>query len=362
MVISSTHRNNIEDSDLQPGKYRGKVASIFPARPEAEGSSLGGHRVCPKCGATKVAKSRAYRSDRIVMKLLRRRPYRCLRCYNRFWHAEFVSTGARRRRTWTILGVFILAFLLFIFFGGFGFSADWLQNNSTTISSPQNTRTTNEWLRNQVKSSDGQARQRKLIEVSGFQPPRSAKPEIQQLFQAGLSHRKIKGKLGAAKVLAVNTLEPDTSEPLEENQIAPTDLKDANAEPQQAEKSLSDRDRLEADIQSMLEQWRRAWENGDSERYLEFYSHNFRPASGIPLERWQQQRIERVIPSKRIRLGLRNISIAYEDDQGVAVVSFTQDYYSANYTDTTRKQMRLSKIANRWYIVTEQELSKIDTQ
>ncbi len=327
------------------------------------------HLSCPKCGAEKVVKSRAHGRDRFLMRLLPRRPYRCLRCYNRFWHHEAFTADKRRLRTWFVIGLVVFSWIAW----------QWL---SSPFSSPRGVdsqvgsdppglvhiddRTINGVGLDTNKIIRDSEEQRKFIEASGFQPPRSARVEIDQLAQAGVSRAQIRNKLNAAQVLAV----ADTS-------LVAKQAPQPSAEPTAAETSLArlqsapvpislggpslaqdeaKRDKLAADIRLMLDQWKIAWENGDSERYLEFYANEFQPASGIPRERWQQQRRERVVPSKRIQLGLRELDISLSEANDSALVVFQQDYRSANYTEVSRKEMRLNRIANQWYIQAEREI------
>ncbi len=59
--------------------------------------------VCPKCDALKIVKSRSKGFDGLFMRFIPRRPYRCLRCYYRFWAAEDFMSDRRRLWSWTIV-------------------------------------------------------------------------------------------------------------------------------------------------------------------------------------------------------------------------------------------------------------------
>ncbi len=327
------------------------------------------HLSCPKCGAEKVVKSRAHGRDRFLMRLLPRRPYRCLRCYNRFWHHEPFAADKRRLRTWLVIGLVVFGWIAW----------QWLSSpigstqgvDSQVGSDPpglvqSDDRTINGVGLDNKRIIRDSEEQRKFIEASGFQPPRSANVEIDQLAQAGVSRAQIRNKLNAAQVLAA-TDTPAVVEQAPQSSVELTEAETSLARLQSAPvpislggpKSAQDqakRDKLAADIRLMLNQWKIAWESGDSERYLEFYANEFQPASGIPRERWQQQRRERVVPSKRIQLGLQELDISLSETNDSARVVFQQDYRSANYTEVSRKEMRLNRIANQWYIQAEREI------
>lgn len=69
--------------------------------------------VCPKCDALKIVKSRSKGLDGLFMRFIPRRPYRCLRCYYRFWAAEAFMNDKRRLWSWTVVLV-VSGLIIFI--------------------------------------------------------------------------------------------------------------------------------------------------------------------------------------------------------------------------------------------------------
>jgi len=315
--------------------------AAVPARPSSRVS-------CPQCGAQKLARSRARSSDRFSMLFLPKRPYRCLSCYHRFWQKEAFTDNSQRVKAWIWGAGLVLGFIAW---------QSLTANKSTTVINASESS-------EPIALSNSSANARNLIEESGFQPPRSADTELSELAQAGVSRAEIRDKLKAAHVLAVANPEPNV-------QIASTGLN--NSTPQAVpllesgnpaeQASESDRaDSLpqtnseEQQVLNMVEQWRLAWEQGNSDRYLEFYGLDFTPRQGISRDRWQRQRRERVAPNKQIRLFLTDLRVQLDLPNDTARVRFQQGYQSATYQDESIKELQLNRIANQWYIAAEVEL------
>ncbi|MBX2846875.1 MAG: hypothetical protein KTR16_01035 [Acidiferrobacterales bacterium] len=134
---------------------------------------------------------------------------------------------------------------------------------------------------------------------------------------------------------------------LEEPQEQSTELpKEIEVDPQEL------RSLLKVDINYMIEQWRQAWEAGDSETYLSFYSTQFIPSDKLSYEQWREQRKSMVVPSKKITLSLSNFDVMLDDLNKQSIVSFDQLYSASAYSDTSRKQLTLIK-DEEWQIVAE---------
>jgi len=113
---------------------------------------------------------------------------------------------------------------------------------------------------------------------------------------------------------------------------------------------------LKVDINYMIEQWQEAWQTGDTDRYLSFYSDQFSPSSGLTLAAWRQQRQERVSTDNPITLELSEFEVVLAEDNKKATVSFDQIYQSSDFQEQSRKELVLLK-DEEWRIVAERELN-----
>lgn len=112
---------------------------------------------------------------------------------------------------------------------------------------------------------------------------------------------------------------------------------------------------LKVDINYVIEQWRSAWQLGDSEQYLSQYSENFKPSGNLALQEWQQQRRLKVVPSAQVSIELSDFEVAFDESNLNSVVSFQQKYQSNDYSDSTRKELKLVK-EDKWRIVSERTI------
>ena len=324
----------------------------------AERSAL----LCPKCGATKVAKSRAQGSDQLFMRFIPRRPYRCLRCYHRFWHREKFFADKRRLSSWiyVIAGLALILLLKTQFQGAPSepslqqaqFSqADDPPNIAPTASSGQ--RQANVFKRGpaspQTDNAESQLQpavdltddaKRDLIENLDFSKPQS----IDQRLPA-VSSDELKRRLVEAKIKAQAT------EIASQQKLASLD----SAVRVQPAEQLS---LLKLDINHRIEQWRKAWEAGDGQQYLEFYAEKFIPGKSITRQLWRQQRLNRVVPGRNIQLTLSAFEVEFSNDNAQAKVTFDQLYQSNNFIENSRKELMLGKQGDQWLIVSERELAR----
>lgn len=109
------------------------------------------------------------------------------------------------------------------------------------------------------------------------------------------------------------------------------------------------------DIRSTLQAWTMAWSGKDMDNYLAQYHADFSPGDGIDRDRWAQQRHQRIAGKPgRITVFLRDIEIEVRGD--TATATFTQDYASGNYQDSTRKRLSLARAGDRWQILDESSI------
>jgi hypothetical protein len=103
--------------------------------------------------------------------------------------------------------------------------------------------------------------------------------------------------------------------------------------------------------QSMNE-WMRAWAAKDTDSYLAFYAPDFEP-SGLSLAKWREQRRSRL--GKPGEISVQATSLRWHmSDARTAVAHFVQNYRSADFSDTMRKQVVWRDVGGRWLILREQ--------
>lgn len=326
---------------------------------------------CPKCDATRIAKSRPQNFDYMIMNLLPRRPYRCLHCYHRFWLAESFFARPKRKRTWVWV-VLLTVIMIFLFSLGITdknistsseYSTLWggaeqpqapkasstaqKANNIEVTPETSITLATSQNLNEQDKliaSGDppkvagiSKENQRDMIKNLDFSPP-----EEQDLSKPALSKDQLEKQLDEAKVRS------ETAERINKQKQA-SFAERLNVE-QEEQRSLT-----KIEINFAIDQWKNAWQSGQTDRYLEMYSNEFTPANGQSLSNWKQQRSLRVTPNKKIQLELSKFDVSFISNTKVRV-NFDQFYVSSNYSDVTRKELVFIKQQDQWKIQSEKEV------
>jgi len=299
---------------------------------------------CPKCAATKIARSRPQGLDNLSIRFLPRRPYRCMHCYHRFWYRESFTADKRRLWSWALL---VVAIALVVALSlqtssrpssiASGFSTKQSSILDTRTSLPGKTNSITE-LGNSGEAKLSNVEKRDLMESMEFlYPPTNNRSPV--------SEAELKRQVVAAK-----QKEMVVQKISQQKQAVLSDQ--LRAQPAEIQ-SL-----LKTDISYRVEQWRSAWQSGNSKRYLDFYDASYLPAindSGKKISRksWRQQRIARVVPEKQIQLNLSSFRVKFSDNNAQAVVSFNQEYRSNNYKDVSRKELTFTLRDEQWYIIAE---------
>ncbi|MEM7359021.1 MAG: hypothetical protein AAF431_07990 [Pseudomonadota bacterium] len=338
--VHDVHKANREGDATDSGVHkdagnRSNASNDNPQNSNDGGGHGGGPskpiNQCTKCGADKIAKSRAKGLDSLVIRFLPRRPYRCLRCYHRFWSAEPFTADKRRIWSWIILvGVIALLVVARISNRSVGDIAiePSIQPQATTASekaaagaiSPEN-------LQPSVQIADGaegSATRQAPVNVP------MTKLELEQRLQVAKANSDNVTRLAEQKQTALAAHTRDT--PAEMQAL------------------------LRTEISYRVEQWRKAWQAGDAETYLENYSRDFVPANSIPYAVWRSQRQARVVPEKNIVLVLSEFKVEFADNDTRSTVTFNQRYVSNNFWEDTRKELVLRKQTEQWYIISEREI------
>ncbi len=109
-------------------------------------------------------------------------------------------------------------------------------------------------------------------------------------------------------------------------------------------------------VRDALTDWTQAWAAKDMTAYFARYHDSFTPEGKLARQAWARQRQARIgdKPGK-ISIELRDIDITIDGEH--ASVRFTQHYRARNYRDTTRKQLELTRMGDRWQIVRERAIN-----
>lgn len=109
------------------------------------------------------------------------------------------------------------------------------------------------------------------------------------------------------------------------------------------------------DIRNFMDSWRKAWESGDTGKYLRYYSKDFINSDGMDFAAFKRHK-ERVNSGKKfIRVQVEQMAIVFpEEREGeMAVVRFVQKYSSNNFERNSKKLFYLKKGQAGWTIFGE---------
>ncbi|MFC1866815.1 PP2C family protein-serine/threonine phosphatase [Thermodesulfobacteriota bacterium] len=103
--------------------------------------------------------------------------------------------------------------------------------------------------------------------------------------------------------------------------------------------------------------WKSAWENtagenGNIEKYISFYSTEFR-ANRLDKEGWKRDKVRKGRKKQWVRIGISDIKISGPTEENRIEVRFNQDYRSSNFSVRSGKLLILRKEGNEWKIITE---------
>lgn len=107
-----------------------------------------------------------------------------------------------------------------------------------------------------------------------------------------------------------------------------------------------------AEVLNRVQAWAAAWSARNVQDYLAAYSPGFKPQN-MSREAWEKQRLARVGKPGAIEVLLRDVRVSVQDETH-ATATFTQDYRSDAYSDSTHKTLQLEKTGDIWLIVAEQ--------
>jgi hypothetical protein len=106
-------------------------------------------------------------------------------------------------------------------------------------------------------------------------------------------------------------------------------------------------------LRGMVEAWRQAWSNRDTETYLSFYGASFEPGKGQSLSQWKASRYRNVGGKTSIKVQISDLQVALTNNES-AQITFLQDYTSGNYQESAQpKTLIVAREADAWRIVKE---------
>ncbi|MDH5694004.1 MAG: L,D-transpeptidase family protein [Gammaproteobacteria bacterium] len=112
-------------------------------------------------------------------------------------------------------------------------------------------------------------------------------------------------------------------------------------------------EKLESELKQRLLDWEKDWESRDANRYLNYYSQDFK-AGRVSYEKWAQHKRKVNEGKDFIAVELSDLSMfVYPGESDLVVVKFRQNYNSNNYKSDNRKQQYWKREKGVWKIVYE---------
>jgi ketosteroid isomerase-like protein len=103
-------------------------------------------------------------------------------------------------------------------------------------------------------------------------------------------------------------------------------------------------------IQRFVENWRRAWEQGDLPTYTNFYHPDFKTKK-MNIQEWKNHKQVLFSSSAKRKVQIDDIQI--QENGSSAVVTFKQRYLTAKHQDVGLKTLQLRRHKDRWTILKE---------
>ena len=88
------------------------------------------------------------------------------------------------------------------------------------------------------------------------------------------------------------------------------------------------------------------------EAYIASYAPEFKPSRGLSSTAWEKGRRKRLSNPAFIKITLSDIRVDFREE-GLAKVTFEQEYQSDTYSDKVNKEMTVKMINNEWLITRE---------
>jgi murein L,D-transpeptidase YafK len=115
---------------------------------------------------------------------------------------------------------------------------------------------------------------------------------------------------------------------------------------------------LAEELGVFMRSWARAWESGNTNRFMTHYASDFINSDGMTYSAFKRQKENVNRGKKFIRVGIEKsvILLHPENNAQTAIIRFTQQYRSSNFTSASRKIFYLKKGEAGWRIIGESRL------
>ncbi len=104
------------------------------------------------------------------------------------------------------------------------------------------------------------------------------------------------------------------------------------------------------DVRAQVFAWGQAWQSRDIDRYMSFYSPDFR-SKQFDYQGWREKKAQAFNKANNIRIEISDLWVFIENQ--VATASFVQRYYDQNVLDVGEKTLILAFENSAWRIVSE---------
>lgn len=170
---------------------------------------------------------------------------------------------------------------------------------------------------------------------------RMASESYNQALEIDQSNKNAKTKLSLIKKLFA-------FEPIKKNIVI---SKETYKRPKSAPEPSEKRESINERIFNMIDAWKNAWMNQNFDKYIEFYSNNFKNNKGMDLKEWSMFRKPRVLNKTSINIDLENIEIIEKNN--LYEVIFIQMYQSGNIKSATKKILKIELVDDQLKIINE---------
>jgi len=120
-----------------------------------------------------------------------------------------------------------------------------------------------------------------------------------------------------------------------------------------------DSHKLISELQLNFEQWRQDWESLNSDKYLSHYAKDFTSDTNLNYESWSEYKKSVNSEKKFILVSVSDLAIIkYPALENTFWLSYSQDYQSDNYSQTSTKEQIWRKLNGSWQIIFEGRKSK----
>ena len=113
------------------------------------------------------------------------------------------------------------------------------------------------------------------------------------------------------------------------------------------------RRRFIQDLSHFVDDWKKAWESRDPDKYLSFYSKDFVSSDGKTYQKFREYK-RRVNTSKKfiqLQIEKKVFLLSQKDEGHIAILRINQDYRSDSFKSFSRKILYLKEEQGKWKII-----------